>query len=189
MYYKIMNMEKLDSLIEDDRKYLFKDDDTYALRELKTLAEKQMLLKFCNTLEIPHLFYSFHKYMYDSIAFVKNSTIFQLRTIMQPSKWYYFNNETLPGPIAFNTVYTLEDFYAKDSIGHTLLKEKIIEYGYNRLSSMYSISIDTLKNMIYKRKYNNKEIFKVFPSFRTIRLLRDIILPDYWYIYEDELVV
>lgn len=43
--------------------------------------------------------------------------------------------------------------------------------------------------MIYKRKYNNKEIFKVFPSFRTIRLLRDIILPDYWYIYEDELVV
>lgn len=43
---------------------------------------------------------------------------------------------------------------------------------------------DVIYNILFKFSKDNE-----IPSFRTIRLLRDIILPDYWYIYEDELVV
>lgn len=170
----------------------FSDDDTHALRDLKTAAEKKLLWQYIVALGIPdnteskNSVYYYYNGKYKSIA---NPHIFLCREKMQPSKWYYRIDEQLPERIDFIPKYGVEYLQHKESIGHIKLEELQKRYTMPGLCNRYDLSLQQMKNVRYRRlnPLTGKECFKILPPASVIIKLRDVINPDYWYVFPEEL--
>lgn len=180
---------------EAENRFPFKkqsDDDTYALRDLKIAGEKKLLWNYIVALGIPndakskHCVYYYYNGKYKSIA---NPHIFLCREKMQPSRWYYKVNEKLPEPVAFTPKFTVKDLMYKESVGHVKLRELQKLYTVNGIADKFDLNFYQIKNILYKRlnPLTGRECFKILPPATVIIKLRDIINPDLWYIFPEEM--
>lgn len=168
------------------------DNDTYALHDLKTAAQNKLLWKYMISLGIPdekiakqNLYY----YYNGRCTSLSNMTVFHCREKLQPSKWYYKKDEQLPEKIEFIPKHNVKELLYTESLGHLKLFEMVKELSIPIFAEKYDTSINLLKNMIYKRqnKLNEKMCFKSLPNEKFIIKMRDIINPDLWYIFPDEI--
>ena len=169
----------------------YSDEDTYAIHDLKTAAQKSLLWKFMVSLGIPNeqvakqkLYYYFN----GRCLSLPNTSVFYCRGKMQPAKWYYKINETLPEKIEFNPKHDISEMLSLESLGHQKLFKMVKDMSIPRFAEYYDVSIFTLKNMLYKRmnKLTGTMCFKALPNESFILKMRDEINPDIWYIYPDE---
>lgn len=191
-------MEELDidayiqSQREQQQYKQFSDDDTYALRALKKAIQNKLFMKYICELGIPdslsHKFAIFY-YLAGRYRSVTNVNIFMCREKMQPAKWYYKINEPLPKQIKFTPKHSVEDLMYIESLGHIKLKELQDLYTMPVLCEKYDLSLYQMKNIRYKRihPYTKRECFKTLPGMTVVTKLRELINPDYWFIFPDEL--
>ena len=193
-------MEELDVnqyIREWKQKYEFKeysDDDTYALRDLKIISHSQnkllwsfiIALGIPDTIEAKRAVFCYFSGRYKTIA---NPYIFLCREKMRPSKWYYKINEELPERISFTPKYDVENLMHKESVGHLKLEELQKFYTMPVFAQKYGLNLYQIKNIRYRRfnPLTSKKCFKIFPPASVIIKLRDIINPDYWYVFPEEL--
>lgn len=169
----------------------FSEDDSYALRDLKTAAEKKLLWQYIVALGIPdnteskNAVYYYYNGKYKSIA---NPHIFQCREKMQPSRWYYKVGEKLPEPVQFTPKYGVEDLMYKESLGHIKFREMQKQYTVQGLADNFDLNFYQIKNILYRRlnPLTGRECFKILPPAQVIIKLRDVINPDLWYIFPEE---
>ena len=170
----------------------FSDDDTYALRDLKIAAEKKLLWAYIVALGIPdnaeskNSVYYYYNGKFKSIA---NPHVFRCREKMQPSRWYYKVGEKLPEPVIFTPKYSVEDLMYKESIGHVKFRELQKQYTVQGLADKYDLNFNQIKNVLYRRMnpLTGRECFKILPQYTFIIKLRDVINPDLWYIFPEEM--
>lgn len=129
-------------------------------------------------------------YLNGKLKFVSNPHIFYCREKMQPSKWYYRVDEKLPERIEFKTKYSVNELMYKESAGHIKFNKMCEEYSIQGVADRFGLSINQIKNTKYKRMnpMTKKECFKSLPSLSIVLKLRDVINPDLWYIFPEELV-
>lgn len=177
-----------------EKKYMQFDDenDTYALRELKIAAQAKQIWNYILALGIPDnrqdklAIYYYYNQKYKSIA---NQHIFRCREKMQPSKWYYKLTEKLPERIKFTPKHEVQDLMYKESAGHVKFRELQKQYTVQGLADKYDLNFYQIKNILYKRlnPLTGRECFKILPPAQLIIKLRDVINPDLWYIFPDEM--
>lgn len=170
----------------------FKDDDTYALRAFKTASQNKLFWRYVCELGIPNDDYekkAVFYYLNGHYKFVSNPHIFMCREKMQPSKWYYKINEELPPRINFTPKHKTEDLMYIESVGHVKLEKLQKQYTMPVLCERYGLGLYQMKNIRYRRlnPLTNRECFKILPPASAVIKLRDLINPDYWYIFPDEL--
>lgn len=184
-------------LKEYEKKYVFKEfskDDTYACRELKIALQKKIFWKYLNIIGIPNelneknsiYYYIYHN---DKINhFVRNKYVFLCREKVQPSKWYYKVTEPLPEKIKFTPKFDISVLRYKESLGHIKLNELKETYSLKGLVNTFSLDLNQAKNVIFK-KWNpllQKQCFRALPSENFIIQMRNVINPDLWYIFPEE---
>lgn len=171
----------------------FSEDDTHAVRDLKTALQKNLYRKYLSMLGIPD-----NRIIKDYIYYYINGTnssigpqyVFMCREKLQPSKWYYRHDEELPKRIEFKPKYTWECMRTMETEGLRKLVELRKIHTAKGLEEKFGISFYQIKNILYKRHdpISGKEIYKIFPQKELIIKLREVINPDYWFIFPEELV-
>lgn len=169
----------------------FSDNDTYAIRDLKTAAKNGLLWKYMVSLGIPDEQSSkqnFYYYYNGRTKVLPNTSVFYCREKLRPSKWYYKVGEELPPPLDFTPKHSVKDLPYLDSLGHQKLYELIKQTTLPLFAEQYGFSVYSVKNVIYKRQHQitGKMCFKSLPQEQFIIRLRDVINPDLWYIFPDE---
>lgn len=186
-------------LQEYEKKYAFRDfseDDTYACRELKTALQKKIFWKYLNFIGIPnrenerHQVYHYIYRIDRANHSLRNQYVFYSREKLQPSKWYYKVTEPLPERIKFTPKFDVSVLRYKESLGHIKLNELKETYSYSLtgLARAFSLDVNQVKNVLFK-KWNpllKKQCFRALPSENFIIQMRDIINPDLWYIFPEE---
>lgn len=169
-----------------------KEDDTYALRDLKIAGEKKLLWQYIVALGIPnnkkskYAVYYYYSGKYKSIS---NPHIFMCREKMQPSRWYYKINEKLPKPVIFTPKFSVDNLMYKESLGHIKFRELQKQYTVQGLADKFDLNFHQIKNILYRRlnPLTGKECFKILPPASVIIKLRDVINPDNWYVFPEEI--
>lgn len=120
--------------------------------------------------------------------------IFDFRNVIEPVSWFYNINESYPEPIKFiqNKNRTSDELSQDKTVGKILFEKLAKSYPtYQTFADEYKIPLFHVKNMLYKRTYNSDgkiEIrYKTFVTKSIIKLLREEIHPDYWFIFPEEL--
>ena len=123
-----------------------------------------------------------------------NRVILMLRKIFEPCSWFYEAVEKLPEPIAFteNPNRTGEDLFVDDTVGKILFRSLSDNFKtYRMFADEYNLPYENVKNMLNKFKYTRGGVtiirYKTFATESIIKSLREIIHPDYWYIFPEEL--
>lgn len=191
-------MEELDvtKFIEKTQKaYEFKEfseNDTYALRMLKQAAQQKLFWHFIEELGIPnnrdiksYVYYYFN----GKNASIGSQYVYMCREKLQPAKWYYKIGEKLPPRIEFTPKFGVEYLQFKESVAHQKFVQLQKEYTIANFAKTYGLSVQQVKNICYKRysPYLEKKVFKILPPASVITKLRDVIHPDYWFIFPEEL--
>lgn len=131
-----------------------------------------------------------------SIRFLSfsNKVVFLFREVFEPVSWFYKPNETLPKPkkININKERTENDLFKEKTVGKILFEVLAKSYPtYQVFSDEFKIPYFNVKNMLQKSKfeYNGKtEIrYKTFATKSVIKILREKIHPDYWFMFPEEL--
>lgn len=126
---------------------------------------------------------------YDSVPSYR--IIYTYRGLVHPLMWFYNHNEPLPEMTQFNSgkkIYS-DEIFAHDSLGMIELKKKKTEYegGFIEIEKKCGLSRCTLSNITAKKKLpDGSKIYRARPTFNIVNSLKDIIKPDLWYIYPDE---
>jgi hypothetical protein len=169
---------------------------SYAQRELISKIEKREYTSFCTscglTLSQSHS-------LYQSVIGKKNLTfgqIFSMRSFIPPCQWYYDESEELPVLIPFKVKITDTEKKGKEmSIAakketvalswFRILREKKL---FHAFCVLHSIEQRKINYMVFRTRYSQGDYLYVCrPNYKLIRSLRDIIHPDLWYIYPEEL--
>lgn len=133
---------------------------------------------------------------FGSIRFLSfsNKIVFLFREIFEPISWFYEPNEVLPEPkkININKERTQDDLFREKTVGKILFEKLAKSYPtYQVFSDEYKIPYFNVKNMLQKSKFEYKgktEIrYKTFATKSVIKLLREEIHPDYWFMFPEEL--
>lgn len=171
----------------------FSDEDTHAIREFKTAISNRLYLKYTSALgltsqESRNIF----NYVEKNTTILHGSYVFAIREKMQPAKWYYKIDEKLPQKISFtpNKKYTLETFLESDTIGIKMLMDLKKKKGILQdLCNLYNLNYNQIKNIFYliADPVTGVRRHKIFPQEKVILSLRDVINPDYWFIFPDEI--
>ncbi len=169
-----------------------KDDDTYALRDLKIAGEEKLLWQYIVALGIPDTTESKNSVYYyynGKYKFISNPHIFMCREKMQPSRWYYKINEKLPKPVIFAPKFGVEELMYKESVGHVKFRELQKQLTVQGMADKYDLNFYQIKNILYRRfnPLTGRECFKILPPAKVIINLRDVINPDYWYVFPEEI--
>lgn len=191
-------MEELniDEFIENEKKeHSFKDfeeTDTHSQRELKKALQNKLLWRYIEKLGIErdsNEKYCVYYYMNGKNKTINNTIIFHCREQMQPSKWFININEQLPEKIKFTPKFSAESLYCKESVGHKKLEQLQKEYTMPGLIERFDLNLYQMKNIRYKRisPITGKECFKTLPPASVIIKLKDVINPDYWFIFPEEI--
>lgn len=120
--------------------------------------------------------------------------IFDFRNVIEPVSWFYSIDESYPEPIKFiqNKNRTSDELNKEKTVGKFLFEKLAKSYPtYQTFSDEYKIPLFHIKNMLTTRtcESNGKiEIrYKTFVTKSVIKLLREEIHPDYWFIFPEEL--
>lgn len=175
--------------LHDFRK--FSDSDSYVIRDFKKLAQKGLLWQFMDSIGLKKEEHKINVYylMYGRSELVNAPNVFICRENMQPARWYYKVGEKLPERISFTPIYTVDDFQYRKTAGLQMLENLRDEYTYSGLAERFSINYYQLKNMLSKRTnpVTGKRCYKILPQEHFVIKLRDVINPDYWFIFPEEL--
>ena len=108
---------------------------------------------------------------------------------MQPSRWYYKINEKLPKPVIFIPKFGVEELMYKESVGHVKFRELQKQLTVQGMADKYDLNFYQIKNILYRRlnPLTGRECFKILPPAKVIINLRDVINPDYWYVFPEEI--
>lgn len=170
---------------------VFSDNDTYALRDLKKASQKNLFWSYLDSIGFKdnrtkvYIYY----YFYGTNKTIYNTHVFTCRESVQPSRWFYNISEKLPERINFTPKFTAEKLQYKESVGHKKLTELREQYTYNGIADRFNINYNQLKNTFSKRinPLTKEECFKILPQQSMIIKLKDVINPDYWFIFPEEL--
>ena len=189
-------MQNIDTFINEakNQKLLLHDTDTLMMQDLKKASAAKVLTKYCEALGFKkddYILTVFIRYINGYMDSVNNIHIFRCREQIQPSRWYYQVNEKdiMPEPVKYTPKFDAEEILNKDSQGHVILRKLIRNTGIEPFAEKYGIDSYKLKNTLYRRKRvtDGKQVFKALPSYHFIRALREVINPDLWYIFPEEL--
>lgn len=187
----------INDLIKEEKDHFdfkeYSDDDTHALRALKIASKNKLFWKYVEQIGIPkngRYEYYIYNYFTGKSKNIGISYIFNSRENLQPAKWFFNINEELPERIKFNPIYEEKTLLYKESVGHIKLLDLMKDYTIQQFVDKYDLNFYQIKNLIYKKvdKKLNKEVFKALPSNSLIIKLRNIINPDYWFIFPEELI-
>lgn len=177
--------------VEPKKPVLPPEYETWALKEFQKLSENRLLTKFlkssgCAESRLKALFTTCVLYTRGASRSTRNINVFSLRSIMQPSKWYYRSDEELPPRLSFTPKMNEDDFLCTQSIGHLMFERLATCTGIWR---KYGFPTDEVKNIRYLRNDSRHggKVFRSMPSFHVIRTLRNVINPDLWYIFPGEI--
>lgn len=180
---------------ENKKEYLeFSENDTHAMHELKVAARNRVFWKFISALgtdgfDADYVKQNSFKYLQGLSRDMQNQYIFMWREKIQPSKWYYKYSEPLPEKIDFTPKFPPAMLIEKESVGHIKLKELQKRYELKGIVSMFGVDYNQLRNIIYKRTNprTGKAYYKTLPQTNIIISLRNVIQPDLWYIFPEEM--
>lgn len=119
--------------------------------------------------------------------------IYTYRALVHPIMWFYNHNDPLPEPTKFDSgrkIYT-DDIFEHDSLGMLELKQKKAGYagGYIEMEKGLGLCRSTLSNLCARKKLpDGRKIYRARPTYNIVNALKDIIKPDLWYIFPDELI-
>jgi hypothetical protein len=127
---------------------------------------------------------------------VSYGVIFLLRQQLPPAAWYYDEGERLPQPVPFTPKYPAFGKRVRNKILHhetaalgiiREIKEKreLAYFCKQHRVKYYDVAGCSFKNP----KKDGRDGYHQRPSYRMIRLLREAIHPDLWYIFPDELAI
>lgn len=167
------------------------DEYCLARKILVTEIENRNLVKFCLKLGLDPI--KDHKLIYQlaigntSINFL---WVYQLRNEIPPMYWFVSKSVDPKTVDCTSFVNKNEKFdNTKPTIGVMLL-DKLNKAGlFPKICKEHGdkFTPDFLRQFIYKRKSKEGEkIFRVKPTEKLVTTLSDIIKPDYWYIYPEE---
>lgn len=179
---------------ENAEAYEFKeitDTDTHVIHDMKLAAKRQLLWPYIKEMGIPaetnmmSAVYYFYSGRYKKID---RKYIYMCRNRVQPSKWFYNHKESLPARIGFSEKYTCDRLLTEYTVGHLLLLDHVRELTFPGFAEKYGFRVTTLKNMVYKRfnEVFGKEIIRIQPPDEIIMGLKDVINPDWWFIFPEE---
>lgn len=178
-----------------------KSDDeeitSHAARYFRNLAKEH---KFTSTAEGLGLSFEQTKFL-NQIVLGKNrptyGIIFMLRRSISPAQWIYMENEKLPSPVAFNPLveqrYPVYDFATRNelakekTLGHLFFD--IIRKGrvLTKFCAAHNCTLLEAANFIYMKKHQNGDIrFTHRPTVPFIAKFKDVIHPDFWFVYPEE---
>lgn len=180
---------------KNKKEYLeFSENDTHAMHELKVAAQNRLFWKFISALGTGDLDDNNVKkvafrYLQGRSIDISNKYIFMWRKKIQPSKWYYKYSEPLPEKINFTPKFPPEALIEKESVGHIKLKELQNRYELKGIEAMFGVDYNQLRNILYKRTNpsTGKTYYKTLPQTSMIISLRNVIQPDLWYIFPEEM--
>ena len=169
----------------------FSDEDSYAIRDLKKASQKNLLWAYLYNIGMKEdkMKMFIYNYLIGKNKTIFNINVFNCRENVQPARWYYKVSEKLPERIEFIPKFPVTELQYKDTIGHLKffeLREQLTNQG---ISEKYNIDYFQLKNITSKRfnPLTNRYCYKILPQQSIIIKLRDVINPDYWYIFPEEL--
>ena len=169
----------------------FTDEDTYAIRALKKAAQESLFLEYLDTIGIKEMRMKLYVYNYftGKNRTIYNINVFTCRENVQPAKWYYKVGEKLPERIEFTPKFPVTELQYKDTVGHLKFFELRNQLTHQGISHKFNIDFYQLKNITSKRfnPLTNRYCYKILPQQSLIIKLRDVINPDYWYIFPEEL--
>jgi hypothetical protein len=121
--------------------------------------------------------------------------IFALRCHIPPGAWYYEEEEKLPGPVPFNPRYpswglkSRKKVLRDPTVALLRIEEVKEQRGLSQFCARHGLKYGDLWGCTIKRKKpDGKTGYHQRPPYRVIRALRDVIPPDLWYIFPDELL-
>lgn len=176
--------------------FTFMDHDiSHAMRYFKDLVSNRKLADYLmNEL---HLSRSQYLFMRKIAAQEKRPTyalIYLLRNAIAPVQWYYSEDKAYPDPVHFTPLYnnyateTRSLFAQKKTCGH-LFFDMLKEYKvFEPVCSLHNMKKSTAVNYVYMKKDSDNVLrYPCRPSIWFVSHFIDIIHPDYWYIFPDEL--
>jgi hypothetical protein len=125
---------------------------------------------------------------------VSYGAVFLLRRYIPPVSWYYDEEESPPDPVLFTAKYPpfgneihekiLHDETAAIGIIRGIKEKREL----SRFCTLHKVKYYDVAGCSFKNlKKDGREGYHQRPSYRMIRLLREAVHPDLWYIFPDEL--
>jgi hypothetical protein len=122
-------------------------------------------------------------------------TIYMLRTRIAPAAWYYMERETVPEKVPFTSLYDAGSETLRTKIIHEetaalgelarLKEERVL----SRLCQEHRIDYKKASYCLLKRvKEDGSRGYHQRPTYEIVKAFREVIHPDLWYIFPDELV-
>lgn len=170
----------------------FSENDSYVIRDFKKAIQNRLLWKYLIQIGVPDTQNDKNRvFSYFSGRFKKitNRYVFLCREKVQPSKWYYKVGEELPPRINFTPKHSVEDLRHIPTAGIQKFLQLQKEYSLRYLCKIYNLNELQMKNIIYA-KFNpetQNKFFRALPPYTVIIPLREVINPDLWFIFPDEL--
>lgn len=168
---------------------------SHAMQHFRDLVLKRQLADHVkNTLHLSHSQYIFLRKLAAQEKRPTYANIYLLRNEIAPVQWYYDIDTSYPEPIPFTPIYnnyateTRQLFAQKKTCGHlffdTLKEYKVFE----PVCSLHNMKKSTAVNYVYMKKgIDNVLRYPCRPSIWFVSHFIDIVHPDYWYIFPDEL--
>jgi len=173
------------------------DTDTHAMYELKMLVQNRLLTKYIYSLDVMKQDPNIEKKLWNMFLYAKshvpkklpNYFIFMLRNDIQPAKWYTPKNEPVPEKIKFTPKFSADVWMTKRTVGHEKLYEIMKANGHQKVADDFDVPKTQLRNVIGQRfdKITGRRIFKCFPEYHFVRAFKEVIHPDLWFIFPEEL--
>jgi len=203
-------MVDIDKFIEENKKYVYKarktKGSTIALEKaaspaclsLVKLINESLITQFIrhyqlvtedvgsywrNTLSNP-----FRQNIPGEIP-VRHRIVFDFRRVIQPAKWYASleNNEQFPViKYYINPQRTYKDLFIEKTIGKLLLENMIKKTQREKVIKTYSLNQRGISLAFKKTSDENSPYCSFIPKSAIIKL-KEVINPDYWYIFPEEL--
>lgn len=181
------------------RKTDYSDDDTYGIRLLKFLNNNKKIVKFLaenNCLETNGQ--SLYSFVYVSISLalkgnksrISYPVMFRCREFIRPAYWFYGIKEQLPEQMKqkYNYKNFTEELFCKPTLGHIEFEKYIQENGQIKTAEKFNVKVDLIKNLLRKRKRPDGVVsYHSLPSLMSINAFKDIISPEKWFIYPEEI--
>jgi hypothetical protein len=122
--------------------------------------------------------------------------IYGLRLTIPPAAWYYGEEEALPRPIPFTPKYPAFGKQAHDAVLHHetaalgIIREIKEQRELSRFCARHGVNYYDVAGCSFKNpKKDGRKGYHQRPSYRMVRLLREAVHPDLWYIFPEELTI
>lgn len=166
-----------------------------AMRYFRALLEQRLFAEYIS--EELHLSYAQKSSLYQIVVGKVRPTygiIYFLRDKIAPVKWYYAEQENCPSPIKFDPLHnnyataTRKIFARKKTCGHVFFDILKANRSLTSVCRSHDIQKSVVINYVYMKMGPDKKMrYLCRPTVPFVSTFKDILHPDYWYIFPDEL--